>query len=80
MKKPRVKKPVPVEKVENGKMCPNCEEKRSYPDPCWNTQWDYFPHENPFDCIRFLKKDLGGQIQDLKYDVKDLREREERKS
>jgi hypothetical protein len=61
-----------------GKHCPNCGEERERPSPGdhgtypgWET-WVESPHENPFDCIRFLKKELGFVRDDLKSVEKEL--------
>lgn len=61
-----------------GRVCSNCGEKREDGDPGdhgtypgWETLVDS-PHENPFDCIRFLKKELDFVRDDLKSVEKEL--------
>jgi hypothetical protein len=70
-------KPEPRPRVP-GRVCPNCGEKRESPDsgdhgtyPGWET-WIDSPHENPFDCIRFLKKELDFVRDDLRSVERDL--------
>lgn len=53
-----------------GKNCPNCGEERVRPDPGdeypgWEA-WVEAPHENPFDCIRFLRKSLDATKEDVR--------------
>ena len=61
-----------------GKVCPNCGETRERPTPGdrgvyfgWET-WTDAPHENPFDCIRFLKRELDSVKDDVQSVKSDL--------
>lgn len=63
--KPELRPSVP------GKRCPNCGEERERPSPGdfgtypgWE-EWVDVPHENPFDCIRYLHASLGDAISRL---------------
>jgi len=57
--------PVPGEERER----PSPGDHGTYPG--WET-WVDAPHENPFDCIRFLKKELDYVRDDLKSVEKEL--------
>lgn len=64
-----------------GRTCPNCGEIREQPDPGdggtyygWE-KWVDAPHENPFDCIRFLRKELSSvkdDISSIQRDISDI--------
>lgn len=77
--KPRVPKPPPIPDVP-GKKCPNCGQE--YVHPVGNDYRTYpsyqdVPHENPFDCIRFLAKrieEVESENQELRGDLRALGE------
>lgn len=80
VKRPTKRPPKKEVKLDvHGRRCPNCGEERVAPirgDYSWGeVPYDDYPHENPFDCIRFLHSELASTIQDdMRREIAELRD------